>query len=83
MHKKYDDLCICHECPIRSKCQFNIRNAIVELLKVRTLITLLFSITFCVSFARGYIEEWQTSVPLLVSLLTMILTFYFRKGKDE
>jgi uncharacterized membrane protein len=83
MHKKSEPGCVCNKCPIRNTCQFTIRQAVVELLKVRTLLTLLYSITFCIAFLRGDLESWHVSVPLFIGLLTMILTFYFKKEKGE
>jgi hypothetical protein len=55
-----------------------IRDALVELLKVRTLITLAVVGACIWGFIARYI-----STEVFVPVVTMVLTHYFRKGKDE
>lgn len=56
----------------------SIIDAFVELLKVKTLITLAVTGACVWGFLRG-----QIPVEIFTPMVTMVLTNYFRKGKEE
>lgn len=61
-----------------SRRKADLMSAIIELLKVKTLITLAVT-AGCV---WGFLHD-KISVEMFGSIVTMVLTNYFRKGKDE
>lgn len=61
-----------------SKHKADLSAALVELLKVKTLITL----TVTVACVWGFLTD-KVSAEVFMSIVTMVLANYFRKGKDE
>lgn len=54
------------------------KQALINLLKVKTILSLLFSITTCYLAIRGKI-----SMETFVALTTAIITYYFNKSKEK
>ena len=56
----------------------SLKEAFIELLKVKTLITLAVTGACVWGFFVGLVP-----IELFIPIVTMVLTHYFRKGKDE
>ena len=54
------------------------KQAIINLLKVKTILSLLFSLTTCYLAIKGKI-----SMETFVALTASIITYYFNKSKDK
>ena len=54
------------------------KNAFLNLIKIKSLVTLLITICFCYGFVTNKI-----SCDLFMSIVTMIFGFYFAKGVEK
>lgn len=54
------------------------KQALINLLKVKTILSLLFSLTTCYLAIKGKI-----SMETFVAITMSIITFYFNKSKDK
>ena len=69
------------QCPFHRHYKFS--HAIYELFQLKSILTLGFSTVFLYLAISGRLEEWNQTVAILVPIVTMILTNFFKKGKDE
>lgn len=54
------------------------KQALVNLLKVKTIVTLIITLCLAIGFLKG-----QISVDLFMPIVTMVFTYFFTKNNDK
>lgn len=54
------------------------KQALINLLKVKTIVTLIITLCLAIGFLKG-----QISVDLFMPIVTMVFTYFFTKNNDK